>query len=162
MNTAPMIPRKPFRRGQTRRRGFTLIELVLVIGIIVFLAAMLVVGGQYLIRRSRYDKTEMLYNRLRAAAQEYKQDHRRFPEAWDHDQPEKETQQILYGVSDDRAAGLWQYVKVESGEAKSTDDGWGEPIRLEFNPDRQQLWFVSAGPDKGFDTDGDNIRKPIH
>lgn len=131
-----------------RNQGFTMVELVVVIGIIVFLAAMLIVAGHYIIVQLPQKKTETLSKNLELAALAFKQEHRVFPPTW------KTPNQFFEDISEGDG------FKYLDGFAKDSNgvplDGWGQPIEVRLDDDGNLL-FISGGPDKDIEKPEDNI-----
>ena len=63
------------------RRGFTLIELIIVIGVIMLLVGMLVSASVLLIRRATNEQSRALLGKVATAIEAYQQDRNRLP-AW--------------------------------------------------------------------------------
>jgi general secretion pathway protein G len=138
------------RRRPVARRGFTIIELLIVIGII------LAIGGLVLVNvTGASDKADLKLARVQIQAfnqalEQFKVDMKRFPS-------EEEGLAVLWNkelVEDEEEMGKWQgpYLK-----APSVKDTWGNEW-LYRNPSEIEgvaYDIVSFGPDKEEGTDDD-------
>lgn len=141
-------------RQVNRRRGFTLLEILIVVGILALLAAFVVPS---LMGRSTQAKISMAQTAvgrngpIASALKQYKFDIGEFP-------PTDEGLEALYrrpsSVDDD--SGAWKGPYLE-GTPEELRDPWGQEYVYEapgkFNEDGYDL--SSKGPDRKEDTDDD-------
>jgi type II secretory pathway pseudopilin PulG len=145
--------------------GLTLIEMLVVVGIIVLLAALAIVMALRIENQSKERAVANVFALLRSALQEYYEETSAFPS-----QPERNhsnaaahiglmheqldsmpaSQRVLRQVS--RA-----FVRVDAGPpgVSRICDPWGTALDYFYGPDDQFPELTSAGPDKRFGTADD-------
>ena len=146
-------------------RGFTLMEIMIVIAIIIVLATMTVAGVSWYKRKAAENKTKVLISSVERALEEYRADTGAFPTVAAADKGSTaEVYKALFGDSDGDGqsnSGETVYLSIldpsltgnklnvdKSGSAYVIIDAWFEPLRYQspgaMNPDFD-LW--SMGPD---------------
>ena len=143
------------RRHNVSRRGFTLVEIMVVLGILVLLAVM--VGPRVLKLGENADKKATLtqIKAIEKALKFYKADTRHYPS----------TEEGLQALIDQPQAQEQQLVQNWSGPYLDEDalpvDPWNSPYRYEFPPtrgkskDKPNIW--SLGPDGQDQTEDDIV-----
>ena len=147
-------------------RGFTLMEILVVIAIIAVLASMTVGGLKWYKRKAAVSRTTVLVGGVGRALEDYRLDNGSFPAGDGGDTSTAEVYQVLYGDLDGDGksnSGATVYLSLLdpslTGNKKNVDtrssnyvivDAWLEPMRYQspgqMNPeDDFDLW--SMGPD---------------
>lgn len=139
-------------RNLVRRRGFTLVEMLVVLGILVLLMALVVpriLGTQ---KQTDISTTQIQLKMLRACLQRYALDMKDFPT----------TEQGLQSLNecpanlDEAVAARWKGPYTDGGELPK--DAWGNDFQYEYPPtqgtgDYPDVW--SWGPDGQDGTEDD-------
>jgi general secretion pathway protein G len=140
------------RQHNSRRRGFTLLELMIVLVILVLLFAM--VGPRLLGSQKKADikATQTQIGNLETALELYAVDMRTFPSSEDG------LGALLSPPSDERKAQKWQGPYLDDDVIPL--DPWDNPYEYEYPPthnsrDFPDIW--SVGPDGEPDTDDDIV-----
>ena len=122
--------------AQKAKQGFTLIEIMVVVGIIGLLAAVLIPNVSGYMDDARKASTRVLIKNIEQALQTYNNTHGgKYPDSLD----------VLTVETDDDDALL------QGG----TEDPWGNTIQYEKRGARKRPKLTSAGPDGEFGTDDD-------
>jgi len=156
--------------GTTRvraRAGVTLIELLTVIGIIIFLAAAVAGASYALLKGSQRKATENLFEQLASGLDAYRVDHRMYVPSEPTNPNDISSRPLWYALEHDA-----HYVEI-SGKFKQKDtetidyatgdtvafyiyiDGWRKPIRYTCEQPWRQFRIESAGPDRKWGTADD-------
>lgn len=148
-----------------RSRGFTLIEMLVVIGIISVLGGLVLSGVVFARQSARRKTTRMFLDTIAVALEHYRNDYSIFPDgAGDAASAGK-----LYRTLTERR-GFGPYLTgLASNQTADTDrdgnpelvDAWGQPVRYtegRYLADERDYELRSAGPDGEFDTDDDIVR----
>lgn len=132
---------------RNRRAGFSLLEMLVVIGIIAFLASLLVVGTEHLRNKAVRRDTLMLIQRVEMGLEEYKADIGRWPR-WIKDDPSQtdlgQVQKFLFEKDVVKPA---EVAEVDGKEV--VVDHWGIPLwvrRGVHNAPALDIW--SGGPNE--------------
>ncbi|MFK7911679.1 MAG: type II secretion system protein GspG [Akkermansiaceae bacterium] len=157
--------KKPLQDQVRAARGFTLIEIMVVIAIIIVLAGMVVSGVGWYKRKAAENKTKVLVASVERALEEYRSDNSTFPVVNDPNEGStSEVYMALFGDSDGDGqanSGETVYLSIldpnltgnklnveKNGGAYVIVDSWFAPLRYQspgdMNPDFD-LW--SMGPD---------------
>ena len=129
-----------------RRRGhFTLLEVLLVIGVVVILAGITMGGLRYASSRSDEARTHAVMKEFEMALQKYKSDHSIFPVWKTDDDAEKGID-----LDDSKWKKFRQGGYLQGSATGILKDGYDEPLFYRFpgtkNKGSYDLW--SKGPDK--------------
>ncbi len=136
-------------RIRSRRRGFTLLEILLVVGIIALLAAFVVPQFMTVEQGAKIDITKTMVDSggtLANVLELYRMNTGQFP---------KELKDLMEKPDDDTVAAKWRgpYIK----DADKFKDAWSRDLKYkcpgEYHPDSYDLW--STGPDGEDGTDDD-------
>jgi general secretion pathway protein G len=145
---------KIFQRRRTRRSGFTLTEMLIVLAILVMLVALVVPRFMGARKKADVNAAQSQIGLFRGALERYALDTRNFPST------EQGLQALLAPPSDDSETSLrgWEGPYV-SADAIPTDP-WGNAYQYVYPPERGRtdtpdIW--SFGPD-GEDNTEDDIR----
>ena len=152
-----------------RSGGFTVIEMLVVIGIITILAGLLTSGIVVARQHARRKTTQLLFETIALALDRYSSDLNQYPDASGN----AESAEILYRALAERV-GFGPYIKgLSADQAGDTDgdggmellDGWRQPIRFtecrylsDVGGPERDFELRSAGPDGEFDTDDDVVK----
>ncbi len=145
---------KPIPAGPRKRRGFTLMEMLVVLGILVLLLALVtprILGTQ---KKADITTTQSQIKLLRACLQRYALDMKEFPTT------EQGLKALIECPSDvsETSAARWAGPYTETGELPK--DAWGNDFSYEYPPTRGKgdypdIW--SVGPDGEDGTDDDIV-----
>ncbi len=139
------------RRERNRRKGFTLIELIIVVSVLAFLAGISVVGYTQVRRGLDRDATLALISQTESAVKFYEANMRRYPTT------EEGLRALIERPQDEAEAERWNGPYLEEREIPR--DAWGNELRYERVTDDEdrpfRIW--SVGPD-GQDGTDDDIR----
>jgi general secretion pathway protein G len=140
--------------SQTGKRGFTLMELLVVTGIIIVIAATVLTVLPGLSEKSQKKATKAFIDRLEIALEQYYNDNRSYP-------PGDITNVKTALEPSDSAAK--QYIEFNDSEINGNDivDYWGNPFVYTYTPPTSTYYLYSKGPDgitnsSGNDTDDIN------
>ncbi len=159
-------------RTRLRSRGFTLIEVMVVIAIILVLATFTIGGMGWYKRKAAIGKTVVLRGSIERALEDYALDHSAYPVGNGDDDSTKDVYKALYGdadtdgIPDDGATVYLQVLDPKlKGNKQNVDpsnytilDAWGETFKYQspgdMNPqDDFDLWSLGpdgkGGPNKG-------------
>lgn len=140
------------RRDRNRRRGFTLIELIIVVSVLAFLTGIAVVGYPAIRRGLDNDATAALIRNTESAVKFYHANLNRYPTT-------EEGLQVLIDKPEDEAlAEKWSGPYLEKREIPK--DPWGNELKYERVDEAdagQPFRIWSVGPD-GQDGTDDDIR----
>ena len=129
------------RTGRAGPSAFTLIEMLIVMGIITLLAGLVIGVGVSLRAKAARDNTYMLVRRVNTALEQYKDTFAKWPDVIDP---------APAGTDYGRLANLLQSLDaVEPGEIENglVVDAWGQPIRVvRDGHHRPGLDIWSSGP----------------
>lgn len=139
-------------RKRTRRRGFTLMELLIVLGILVMLAALAVPRLLGTRKKAKLNLAESQVGLLRGALEHYALDNETFPTT------EQGLQALSHAPADSEegsAASAWGGPYLNKDLAK---DPWGNEYQYAYPPERgsgdfPDIW--SWGPDGEDNTEDD-------
>ncbi len=136
-----------------RNQGFTLVEVLLVLGILVSLAAVSITVFSGTEEKSKIKITSLLITQLENAIDRYDSDMGKVPE---------ELSALYETPSDEDEADDWAgpYIKAPKGE--TFEDAWKQPLEYEAEADNEsgpKYKISSNGPNKtaGDDDDISNI-----
>lgn len=122
------------------RRGFTVLEMLIAIAVILIIAAMVVPSTLRHLERARVQKCEGILARVEAGLKMYRQDNRHYPRyelAWlDGDwEPATDMAEILYTALHEEAGYMAATVNEDLYTADTDGDGkveyvdyWGRPV----------------------------------
>ena len=148
-----------------RHGGFTLMEMLVVLGIISVLAGLLVSGIVVARRQARKNTTRMMMENIALALERYSGDYGQYPDGSGNEA----SAEILYRALAEKS-GFGPYLKglgdrqvgdTDGDGARELLDGWGQPIRFtdgRYLPDDRDYELRSAGPDGAWNT-GDDLVK---
>ncbi|MBZ0110326.1 MAG: type II secretion system protein GspG [Candidatus Scalindua rubra] len=107
---------------QTGKKGFTLMELLVVIGIIIIIAAAIVTVIPGMRQKTQENATKAFMERLEIAIEQYHDDNRAYPLT-----TIKELKKALQPPPEDRSK---QYIEFGDSEVNGDDivDYWGNPF----------------------------------
>jgi type II secretion system protein G len=107
---------------QTGEKGFTLMELLVVIGIIIIIAAAVLTVIPGMRQKTQEKATKAFMERLEIAIEQYYDDNRSYPLT-----TIKELKEALQPPSEDRSK---QYIEFDDSEVNGDDivDYWGNPF----------------------------------
>lgn len=135
-------------KRNTRRVGFTLMEILLVIAILVVLASVGVAVYTGIKARADEDATKLMVNELCDAINSYQMHMNEYPESG-----EEGLESLINKPDDEDLAKKWggPYIK------KVPVDPWGEPLQYEKldEDDNNPYRVFSTGKDKEEGTDDD-------
>ena len=142
------------RRNRGPARGFTLIELMLVVGILLVLSTVGVIAYRNIKRGMDIDTAELLVNRTAAAVDTYQMRMGEFPD-------DQAGLQALIEVPDDQdKAETWKKYGPFIDGGKIPKDPWGTELkymRVEGDdPSQPQFRIYSFGPNKTDDNGSDD------
>lgn len=143
-------------------KGFTLIEMLVVIAIIVTLGGLLITGISVARRQAKKKTTLMLFQSISLALQQYRNDNGLYPDAPGGEASGKTLYRALSekkgfgpylkGLSSDQAAD------IDGDGVKELIDGWRNPVWYtdgRYLPDEREYELRSAGGDGEFNTEDD-------
>ncbi len=145
MHQRKPIPRRRRRRSPARA-GFTLMEVLLVVAILVILGSLAFFGVEELLEGANEDTTRIQIEALEDQVQRYKIDMRQAPSTLD-DLVIEPTTQTGTGTR-----SRWRGPYVEGGEIPM--DAWGNPYQMEVNESNKVVVY-SMGADGTQGTDDD-------
>ena len=156
-------------------RGFTLIEVLIVMAIIAVLAALSIGGFQYVRDKQKFSSAELQIGLLSKALEEYKLDNGEYPDVTSTN----ELFQALYWDTDDDGTGADtdddQKIYVAelnpgnnsqkwisgTGSTATIIDPWGQEYIYRIGSDASarnpDFDLLSTGPDEDETTEGDNV-----
>lgn len=160
-------------------KGFSLIELLIVIAIIAILAGLTIGSFQFVGSKQKFSTAEVQVNLLSNALEEYKLDNGAYPDSpngnnssndlflalyWDTDDDgegaDTDTDQKIYLSELDPNSDKQIWLSGRDGSATIVDP-WGEPYiyRNGSDPSARNPDFdlISGGPDRDENTEGDNV-----
>jgi prepilin-type N-terminal cleavage/methylation domain-containing protein len=138
------------------RRGFTVIELLVVVGIIAFLLALIGIIAARARMKARTSKTKALIKRVQMALDAYKTVHREYPGGWGA--ATKDTWPDPYDIAgvefdhrvtsqSDPGGFPFDQADMDPKDKNYLLDAWGQRIRYrKVSPGHMLVW--STGPDK--------------
>jgi general secretion pathway protein G len=140
------------RRTRNRRKGFTLIELIIVVSVLAFLATISVVGYTQVRKGLNRDATEALIRQTESAVKFFHANMNRYPTT------EEGLQALIDEPQDEDEAEKWNGPYLE--KRKIPVDPWGHELEYELVEDEDaaepfHIW--SVGPD-GEDGSDDDVR----
>lgn len=157
------------RRRAGRRGGFTIIEMLVVIGIIVLLAGLLTSGIHVARQHARKKTTLLMFEAVALALDRYSSDFNQYPDGSGN----AESAEILYRALAERV-GFGPYLKGltpdQAGDADNDGamellDGWRQPIRFadaqylaDVEGPEREFELRSAGADGEFNTHDDIVK----
>lgn len=163
--------KKPSPRQNAK--GFSLIELLVVMAIVVILAAVSVGGLGYITKKQAYGTAELQINLLSKALEEYKLDNGEYPDPSSGSTPSNSLYIALYdeGASETPPQKIYlteldpennnQAWTSGSGNNITIVDPWGEEYiyRIGSEPSARNPDFdlISGGPDRRIGTGSDNV-----
>ncbi|MGR3173353.1 MAG: type II secretion system protein GspG [Candidatus Scalindua sp.] len=126
--------------SQTGKKGFTLMELLVVIGIIIVIAATVVTVLPGLREKTQRKATKAFINRLEIAIEQYYNDNRSYP-------PGDITNVRTALQPPDSTAK--QYIEFNDSEVNGNEivDYWGNPFEYTYTPPTSTYYLYSTGPD---------------
>ena len=135
------------------RRGFTLIEILVVIAIIAILVAILVPAIVSARRKARTEKTKARFARIEQACEDYLTTYGRYPSAGDMVDRftafETETQSNAFSADQPKVHG--DLGNMLSDDGNDFLDGWDNAIVISIdgnaNAGTQRVKLLSKGPD---------------
>jgi len=130
------------RLNRTSRRGFTLMEVLLVLMILVVLAGLAIRNFLPTLERAKVDQAKIMIGSLSTSLKEYQLQVGNLPPTLD----------ALYQQPSDVDASLW----VQKLDKPVTPDPWGKPY--EYKPSGSSFELRSVGPD-GQSGTADDIAK---
>lgn len=136
---------------KSRRSHFTLLEVLLAIGVVVILAGITMGGLRYASSRSDEARTHAVMKEFEMALQKYKSDHGVFP-VW------KTDDDVAKGIDldDNKWKKFRQGGYLQGSATGILKDGYDEPLFYRFpgkeNKGSYDLW--SKGPDKKHGSSG--------
>ncbi|MHC4294126.1 MAG: type II secretion system major pseudopilin GspG [Planctomycetota bacterium] len=130
------------KRSRARRNAFTLVEVLLVIGLLVFLGTVSVVAYTRIQASADKDSARLLVNQTAEAVNLYQVTMRKLPES------DEGLQALVTKPSDEREAERWDgpYLK----NARIPVDPWGNELkyeRLDTSGEGPPFRVFSYGPD---------------
>ena len=144
------------KRVRNRRRGFTLLEILVVVGILALLAAFVVpnlIGTQ---DDARVKTTQTNINNLRGVMQLFNLHMGRYP---------NELSELTEKPDDDVEAEKWKGPYIDSADALK--DAWGNEFKYLGNDEAKvneggyDVWSVGKDGEDGSDDDIGNWKKDI-
>ncbi len=153
----------------TSKRGLTLIEMLVVVGVIATLAAMVIVATRRVENQSSENIVANAFALYKAALREYYEEMGRFPPQYDKslNTPDWVILSRMRGMYDDLASVpacreilkgidtiLVQRQDKQPAEARLYDP-WGTPLYYIYDSRDTFPELISAGPDKKFGTADD-------
>ncbi len=142
------------------RRAFTLVELLVAIGIIAVVSGMLVGAGQLLRAKQARDSTRTLIERVETALEEYRSTFRKWPDAvgsMPGDTDYGELADILLGLEAVQPSEVKEAWQPSGVRGDCVVDRWLNSIYVikdGHNSPGLDIW--SAGPDGQSDRDADD------
>lgn len=137
-------------RRMRRRRGFTLMEILLVLAILVILGALVGVGFSRVRQNALIDSAKAQISNLESAVKVYQIDVGRYPGG-------DSGLEALLAPPSDAPQGKWRGPYLE-GVTQLPLDPWGNPYNYEIYQDNyndEQFEISSSGPDQQPGTDDD-------
>jgi general secretion pathway protein G len=145
------------------RRGFTLIEILVVIAILAILVAILVPAIVDARRNARMNVTKMRFTRIEQACEDFLTENDHYPSAGTMVTqllaPENATRDDAFSTVKTQPYGDLGDMIMKIGDVKYFLDGWGNPIHISFDSsgDTQQLVLTSDGADGPGGSDDDDV-----
>ncbi len=135
------------RRNNRTRRGFTLMELLLVMAILVVMASMVGFAFLNMQQNAQGDATRSQISTLKGACKQYKLHVGRFPS----------TLQDLVAQPAQVAAGKWKgpYLDRDTLTNDEVRDPWGQNYTYNADEKNQSVTIVSPGQDGQANTEDD-------
>jgi prepilin-type N-terminal cleavage/methylation domain-containing protein len=150
--------------------GFTLIEMLTVLALIVILASMVIGVASHIDARAKRDQIENTFVLLDSALQEYHQFRDEFPEQLEQNHanaaahteylynelnsvPDSRT--ILEKINDSLIENRYAAAGAPVTAIPEIYDPWGTALDYRYSPGENFPLIVSAGPDKKFGTADD-------
>ena len=156
----------------TRRNkyGFTLLELLIVMTLIVILASMIIGVASHIDARSKKDGIESTFVLLDSALQEYRQFRDKFPEQLEQNHANAaahseylyselnsvpDSRSILEKINISLIENKYGVTGTPTGTSPEIYDPWGTAMDYRYTPGENFPEMVSAGPDLKFGTADD-------
>ncbi len=133
-----------FRCRRRSRRGFTLVEILLVAAILVVVASMATLGYTSMQKSATMNLCKSDVKNIETACTAFKVNHQRFPDTLDDlVRPPQGMSRIDWGG---------EYVKGKTGSLK---DPWGQVYRYQRDDANDMVSISSSGPDRQWNTEDD-------
>ncbi|MDA7950746.1 MAG: type II secretion system protein GspG [Pirellulaceae bacterium] len=141
-NTQSNLKRQHTRLA--RKAGFTLLELLLVMAILLLLASVAVIGTQAMIKSAKVNTAKITLGSIQTAVDAYYLAVNEYP---------IDLIDLIYEPDD--SEGDWAGPYLDGGE-KAIDDPWSQAFYIESVGDDDQYYRIySSGPDQTEGTDDD-------
>ncbi|MHC4433383.1 MAG: prepilin-type N-terminal cleavage/methylation domain-containing protein [Planctomycetota bacterium] len=150
--------------------GFTLIEMLVVLTLIVILASMVIGVASHVDARAKRDRIENTFVLLDSALQEYRQFTDKFPEQLEQNYANAaahteylyneldsvpDSRSILEKIEDSLIENKYSAAAAPVAEIPEIYDPWGTVLDYIYSPGENFPLIVSAGPDRKFGTADD-------
>ncbi len=157
---------------KTRRNtyGFTLLEMLIVMTVIVILASMVIGVASHIDARSKENGIENTFVLLDSTLQEYRQFRDKFPEQLEQNYANAaahseylyneldsvpDSRSILEKIDNSLIENKYRAAGTPGGTGPEIYDPWGTTLDYRYTPGENFPLMVSAGPDKKFGTADD-------